>query len=249
MYAVRQLLLIGLSGLLFSAPSQLAAAPDSPFQNPQAATVLHGTLTLVDRNRALVVLQEGDHPRALKLDSISPALRVGDQVEIEGRLSPFYKSFPDYPDKPSGREMATTFEAPTDWAKHYLTRMRGYLRPPNDGQYTFWIAGDDEAELLLSTNENPANVKQIASTPRATWPREWERYPQQKSETVFLKGGETYYLEALQRQWRGHDCLAVAWKGPGIEQSVIDGRYLMPSPNATTAATNGIVREYWTNFF
>ena len=249
MYAVRQLLLIGLSGLLFSAPSQLAAAPVSPFQNFQAATVLHGTLTLVDTNRGLVVLQEGSHPRALLLDSISPTLRVGDQVEIEGRLSPFYKSFPDYPDKPSGREIATTFEAPTDWAKHYLTRMHGYLRPPTDGQYTFWIAGDDEAELLLSTNENPANMKQIASTPRATWPREWERYPQQKSETVFLKAGETYYVEALQRQWRGHDCLAVAWKGPGIEQSIIDGRYLMPSPSATTVATNGIVREYWTNFF
>ncbi|HWC61770.1 MAG TPA: histidine kinase, partial [Verrucomicrobiae bacterium] len=247
MHVARQLLLIGLSGLVFSTGANISAAPVSSAS--QSATVLRGTVTLVDTNRGMMVLQEGDHPRALKLDSFSQPLHAGDKVEIEGRVSPFYKSFPDYPDRPSGREIASSFEAPTDWAKHYMTRMRGYLRPPADGQYTFWVAGDDEAELFLSTNPDPANAKQIASTPRATWPREWERYPQQKSEPVFLKAGETYYIEALQRQWRGHDCLAVAWQGPGIEQNVIDGRYLSPSPSVTAAVTNGIVREYWTNFF
>src|SRR6185312_12379804 len=213
MHAARQFLILGLSALLLSTTSELAAAP-----------VFQGTVTLIDTNRSLVVLQDGSHPQALNLDAISPALRVGDQVQISGRVSPFYKPFPDFPDKPSGREIANSFEAPTDWAKHYLTRMRGYLRPPADGPYTFWVAGDDEAQLLLSTNQDPANVKQIASTPRATWPREWERYPQQKSEPVLLKAGETYYIEALQRQWRGHDCLAVAWQGPGVAQSVSDGR-------------------------
>jgi len=249
MHAARQLLLIGLSGLLLSTTFQLAAAPAFSSSNSSAPAVVQGTVTLVDTNRGLVVLQDGFHPRALKLDSISPTLRVGDRVEIEGRMSPYYQPFPDYPDKPSAREIASSFEAPTDWAKHYLTRMRGYLRPPRDGQYTFWIAGDDEAELLLSTNHESAHIEEIASTPRATWPREWERYPQQKSEPVFLKAGELYYIEALQRQWRGHDCLAVAWKGPGVEQSVIDGRYLSPASTLTAAVTNGIVREYWTNFF
>jgi signal transduction histidine kinase len=246
MHAARQLLFLALSGLSLFSTAQLSAAPVS---NSPTPTVLQGTITLVDTNRGLVVLQDDNHPRALKLDSISPTLRVGDHVEIEGRISPFYKPFPDFPDKPSGREIATSFEAPTDWAKHYLTRMRGYLRPPADGSYTFWVAGDDEAELFLSTNEAPANAHPIASTPRATWPHEWERYPQQKSEAVFLKAGETYYIEALQRQWRGHDCLAVAWQGPGLAQGVIDGKYLSPTPSRIAAVTNGIVREYWTNFF
>jgi signal transduction histidine kinase len=246
MHAARQLLFLG---LLLSTPIQLIAAPVSSVSNSPAPTVLQGTVTLVDTNRGLVVLQDGNRPRALTFDSVSLKLRVGDRVELAGHLSPFYQPFPDFPDKPSGREIANSFEAPTDWAKHYLTRMRGYLRPPADGPYTFWVAGDDEAELFLSTNEAPANIKQIASTPRATWPREWDRYPQQKSESIFLKAGETYYIEALQRQWRGHDCLAVAWKGPGVEQGIIDGRYLSPAPSPTAAVTNGIVREYWTNFF
>src|SRR5690349_5887987 len=153
MHAARQLLLIGLSGCLLSTPFQLLAGPVSSSSNSPATTAVQGIVTLVDTNRGLIVLQDGNHPRALELESISPTLRVGDLVEIEGRLSPFYKPFPDYPDKPSGREIASSFEAPTDWAKHYLTRMRGYLRPPRDGQYTFWIAGDDEAQLLLSTNQ------------------------------------------------------------------------------------------------
>ena len=240
MHVARQLLLFVLSGLVFSTGAEISAAP------APSNSVFRGSVTLVDTNRGLIVLQDGDHPRALKLDFFSQPLHVGDRVEIEGRASPFYQAFPDYPDRPSGREIANSFEAPTDWAKHYLTRMRGYLRPPADGNYTFWVAADDEAELLLSTNQDPSNAKQIAATPRATWPREWERYPQQKSEQVFLKAGETYYIEALQRQWRGHDCLAAAWQGPGIAQGVIDGRYLSPAPGIVT---HGIVREYWTNFF
>jgi signal transduction histidine kinase len=249
MRAVRQLLLIALSGLAFSILNEtvgLAAPASSESPKP---TVLQGTVTLVDTNRSLIVLQDGEHPRALKLDVISEPPRVGDQVEIEGTVSPFFRAFPDYPNKPSGHAIASSFETPKDWAKHYLTRMRGYLRPPADGEYTFWVAADDEAELFLSSDEAPANIAKIAFTPRATWPREWDRYPQQKSQSISLKANRTYYIEALQRQWRGHDCLGVAWEGPGVKQSVIDGKYLSPVQTDWPRADHGILREYWTNFF
>jgi signal transduction histidine kinase len=251
MHAARQLLSIGLFGLILATLTQTAGGkggtPAAP--NSTTATVWEGTVTLVDTNRDLVVLQQGDHPMALRLDSLTQPLRVGDRIQIEGKVSPYFTAFPDYPDRPSGREIATSFEAPTDWAKHYLTRMRGFLRPPVDGNYTFWIAADDEAELFFSASEEMTNTREIAFAPRATWPREWERYPQQKSEEIFLKAGETYYIEAIQRQWRGHDCLAVAWQGPGIKQGVIDGQYLSPDQGFSAGATHGILREYWTNFF
>ena len=101
------------------------------------------------------------------------------------------------------------------------------------------------------TDANSWNTRRIAFIPRFGWtaPHQWTVYPSQHSDVIQLNAGETYYIEALQRQWRGHDCLAVAWQGPGVEQSVIDGRYLSPAPSMAAAVTNGIVREYWTNFF
>jgi hypothetical protein len=242
MHAVRQLLLIGLSGLVFSTLIDTVAAVDPAFSEANKGNVLQGTVTLVDTNRGLIVIQDGEHPRAIKLDSIPEPPHIGDRIEIDGAASPYFKVFPDYPNTPSGREIASSFEAPKDWAKHYLTRMRGFLQPPADGEYTFWIAGDDEAELFLSSNKEAARTTKIAFTPRATWPREWDRYPQQKSEPIFLKADHTYYIEALQRQWRGHDCLGVAWEGPGIRQSVIDGKYLSPVKGNWPKPDHGILR-------
>ena len=108
----------------------------------------------MDTNRDLVVLQDGDHPTRAQAGFLPQPLHAGDRIEIEGKVSPYFTAFPDYPDRPSGREIANSFEAPTDWAKHYLTRMRGFLRPPADGEYTFWVAADDEAELFLSSDQD-----------------------------------------------------------------------------------------------
>ena len=252
MSVTRPLFLIGLHVLLAAVPVGTAAGKvgaELSVSNLETAQVFEGTVTLVDTNRHLVVLQDADRPMAIKLDAITQPPCVGDRIAIEGRVSPYFTAFPDYPDRPSGREIVDSFEGPTDWKYYYLTRMRGFLRPPADGQYTFWIAADDEAELWLSSNQEAAKAKKIAFAPRATFPREWKRYPEQKSEPVFLKAGENYYIEAIQRQWRGHDCLAVAWQGPDIKQGVIEGRYLSPKQDIYDGVTNGILREYWTNFF
>ncbi|MBK8046736.1 MAG: hypothetical protein IPK16_06205 [Anaerolineales bacterium] len=37
----------------------------------------------------------------------------------------------------------------------YGVRIRGYLLPPVDGDYRFWIAADDRGALFLSTDETP----------------------------------------------------------------------------------------------
>lgn len=250
MRALRQLLLIG--GLVLPLLSEtVAGSPALPPADsiPKSPHVFSGTVTLIDTSRNLIVLQDHDQAFPIKLDSLPQPFHLGERVAIQGKVSPYFGAFPDYPAKPSGRELMPSFEAPTDWAKHYLTRVRGFLHPPADGKYRFWVAGDDEAELLLSSDQQPANAKKIAFAPRATWPREWDRYSQQKSEPIFLKAGQAYYIEALQRQWRGHDCLAVAWEGPGISQGVIGQKYLSPDENGGPSATNGILREYWTNFF
>ncbi|MBN1766171.1 MAG: hypothetical protein JW860_12995 [Sedimentisphaerales bacterium] len=134
----------------------------------------------------------------------------------------------NYPDNPSGSEQLTSFDGPVNWTENYGTRIRGYLYPPTTGDYTFWIAGDDNCELWLSTDGTSANAVLIANVPVWTNHLEWDRYSQQESSPISLTAGQKYYIEVLHKEYTGGDNIAVAWSGPGISQEVIDGEYLSP---------------------
>ena len=221
---------------------------------------LIGTLTLVDTNRHLLVVQDNTGAIAVNTDVQIGSLRPGQLVSLEGASgSPYFVTFPDYPYRPSGWDIRTSFEAPSNWGDYHLTRMRGYLHPPTTGEYTFWIASDNSSELWLSPDDDPAKVRKIAFVRQGDWvnPHEWFRFPSQRSETILLRAGQTYYIEAFQEQLTQDDHLSVAWQGPGLSQSVIEGRYLTPwvderNPSLPAwnsgGATNCILREYWTNY-
>jgi signal transduction histidine kinase len=222
---------------------------------------LEATVTYVDEERSLVVLQDSSAAIGVYLPSNHVVLEPGERVLVEGRgVAPFVQSFPDYPDQPAGRSFLTSFEAPSCLGTYYLARVRGYLHPPVTGTYTFWIASDDAGEFFLSTDASPEDRREIASNAirNSTRVREWDRYPSQKSEPITLKAGATYYVEALHIQNYGSNSMAVAWKGPGIERSVIDGQFLTPwidlSDENNPALpepipTNGLLREQWNHFF
>lgn len=211
---------------------------------------LTGIVTLTDTNRNLAVLQDSTGAVALNFSPYDYSLQVGQVVTVEGENSYLYCSgFPDFPLRPAEKDVEPNFEAPTDSNQYRLTRMRGFLRAPVTGEYTFWIASDNSSELWLSPGAEPAKVRKIASIQRFGWvaPREWSRYPSQHSQPIILNAGETYYIEAISEQTSGGENLAVAWQGPGLNQSLISSRYLAPWP-AIGDATNGILRECWTNF-
>jgi hypothetical protein len=135
----------------------------------------------------------------------------------------------NYPDNPNGRALITSLEGPTNWADNYGTRIRGYLYPPADGNYTFWIASDDAGSLRLSTDDDPCHAVQIAYVSNWTDPHQWNKETNQQSSPKPLLAGHKYYIEALQKEGGGGDNIAVAWQGPGIAtQQVIDGAYLSP---------------------
>ena len=140
-----------------------------------------------------------------------------------------------YPYAPTGNNMLATFEAPTNWADNYGTRVRGYVHAPVSGQYRFWIAGDDYSELRLSSGANPANAQFIASVPGYTGVREWTKYAQQKSALITLVAGQKYYIEALQKEGGGGDNLAVGWEVPGQALAIVDGIYLSPYVRPTVS--------------
>ncbi len=118
-----------------------------------------------------------------------------------------------------------SFEGPTDNADNYGTRVRGYIFPEVSGNYRFWIATDNNGELWLSTNDDPANKSRIAYVSGWTNFREWDKFPEQKSAEIYLEAGQRYYIEALQKEGTIGDNLAVKWRLP-------DGSYQAPIPGS-----------------
>jgi len=115
---------------------------------------------------------------------------------------------------------------------NYGSRMRGYLCPPQSGNYTFYIAGDDAAELWLSTNDKSENKTKIASLSTYTDFRDWYKYPSQKSITINLNAGTKYYIEVLQKEALGGDHVSVGWKLPdGTLEGPIQGKHVVPFGN------------------
>jgi hypothetical protein len=110
------------------------------------------------------------------------------------------------------------FDCPTNFADNYGERIRGYITAPTTGSYTFWIASDDNSELWLSLDENPGNLKKIASITGSIWTGHnvWNAYPSQQSCPINLAGGKRYYIEVLHKEGTGGDNLSVGWQGPGI---------------------------------
>lgn len=226
------------------------AAPDSS----RIVAIQRGTITLIDAERKLLVLQKGTNATAVQVENFDPTLRVGDEVELKGELGPFFSSIPDFPNSPARADILMSFEAPTNLGNTTLSRLRGVLHPPTTGDYTFWIASDDSSELWLSDGEIPEAARKIAQveTGRFTEARQWTRFSSQQSEKIRLEAGRSYYIEALGQNTSGRDCLAVAWQPPGSVPEVIDRAFVSPLPlpgKEMTTVRQGISWELWTNFF
>ena len=132
-----------------------------------------------------------------------------------------------FPDKPSGVSLLTRFEAPVNWKDQYGARIRGYVHPPQTGDYTFWVAADDHAELWLSDSENPQGKARIVNLNRWTRSRDWNAHPEQKSKPIHLEAGKRYYIEALHHEATVDDCLAIGWQLPdGEMERPIPGKRL-----------------------
>ena len=136
------------------------------------------------------------------------------------------------------------FEIPVNAAEQYGTRLRGYICPPVTGDYTFWISSDDNGELWLSSNNDPANKSLIANVPLWSNSREWNKFPEQQSTTINLVAGERYYVEALMKEGSGGDNLAVGWQLPdGSLNRPISGQYLLPWDGGVSSQPIGFTIE------
>jgi uncharacterized protein (DUF1800 family) len=135
---------------------------------------------------------------------------------------------------PSATSTATSLEAPTNSGDDYAQRLRGYLTAPETGNYYFWIAGGNAAELWISNDAEPVNAfrraRVVAGSPT---PQTWTIEAGQKSPWMALEQGKRYYIEIRHKAGSGPgDNLAVGWSRPGeatnAPSEVVPGHVLSP---------------------
>ena len=125
-----------------------------------------------------------------------------------------------------------TLEGITDYGDNYGERIRGYLTAPTTGNYYFWIAGADSAELWISNNSEPGNKvrRSYVSPLNPTSPRQWSLAPNQRSGWLTLVAGQRYYIEILHKAGVGAgDNWSVGW---------------LQDPTGTNTAPAGVVPGY-----
>jgi hypothetical protein len=130
--------------------------------------------------------------------------------------------------------LASSFEMPNDDILNYTRRVSGYFIPPTSGGYVFFVSADDDSDLLLSTDSDPAHKRLIAQEGNWDGSRQWvsvaggstSTLSQKRSDQwspdggvttpyasgISLIAGHLYYLEGVQHQGAGGDYFGVTYK-------------------------------------
>jgi len=154
-------------------------------------------------------------------------------LDITGTAVADLTNNPNYPSNPTGSEIVGLFEGPVNWQDDthpYGSRLHGWLYITQTGDYTFWIATDDNGQLWLSTDANPANAVLVSQCTAWADSRQWDDPDVIPSGPIHLEADNMYYIMGLQKEQGGGDNISAAWQGPdsGGIREVIPGRHLIP---------------------
>ncbi|MBN2162691.1 MAG: hypothetical protein JXR25_06630 [Pontiellaceae bacterium] len=121
------------------------------------------------------------------------------------------------------------------WSRYGL-RMRGTIRMPVDGRYSFALTGDDVAQVWMSGDENPYNRQLILDLDSATAFRDLSD-PDVPTVEMELPGNQVCYVEILLKESSGGDHVSLWWKRPGREHYEVIGweyisSYVQPNDDA-----------------
>ncbi|WP_404362263.1 PA14 domain-containing protein [Marinobacter sp.] len=152
-------------------------------------------------------------------------------------------TLPGFPENPDEIIQLTELRGPTNQGDSYGVLVRGFIIPPADGQYRFFVNGDDETQFWLSPSTDAAGATKVASVPRWASLGDYTKYPEQTSQLIEMNSGQKYYFEILFKEGSGADHYSVAWEGPSLSQQVIEsnhiaslGQALYPDDQATKTA-------------
>jgi hypothetical protein len=118
------------------------------------------------------------------------------------------------------------------YGANYGERIRGYITAPVTGNYYFWIAGSDSAELWISNDGESVNKvrRALVSPTNSTAPHQWTLQSSQRSGWLTLVAGQNYYLEILHKAGNNaNDNWSVGW---------------LQDPYGTNTTPSGVVANY-----
>jgi hypothetical protein len=133
-----------------------------------------------------------------------------------------------------------TLEGTLNYGDNYGERIRGYFTAPTTGNYYFWIAGSDSAQLWISDDNQEVNqVLRALVTPtnnptapgqNGTSSRQWNLQSTQQSGWLALTAGQQYFIEILHKAGVGtNDNWSVGW---------------LQDPTGTNTTSAGVVPGY-----
>ena len=146
---------------------------------------------------------------------ISGYLYVEQWSNIPGATINDLISSPAFYGQPDDVYLVTEARALSNVGDDYGLRMSGRVTAPVTGNYRFWLAGDGQCELFLSTDASAYNRRTIAKVTTGTNVNQWNAEPGQRSASISLQAGQEYYIEVLMKESSGADHVAVAWDYPG----------------------------------
>ncbi len=115
---------------------------------------------------------------------------------ITGGLIDDLYNAPQFPDQPDRVEYVRGFELDRDpLTDNYGARLSAFFHPTAGGTYDFFVANDDEAELLLSSDTSEANLVSLGVFFLS--PREFE---EPLAFSGNLAAGQSYLLRGLLKQ-------------------------------------------------
>jgi len=137
-----------------------------------------------------------------------------------------------YTNAPTFLSYLTSFETPSGQGNNYAERVSALFIPARTTNYVFFIAGDDDSDLFLSTDADAANKRLIARETVWSNSRQWltsgggsviasKRSDQfagttwPTGNTISLTNGNQYYLEGVHHQGSGGNSFAATFKFAG----------------------------------
>lgn len=130
---------------------------------------------------------------------------------VDGLLSD-----PKYPASPDETRLLNAINTPNGYGDNYGARVSGFIIPPSNGDYVFFLSSDDASQFWLSTDDKEANLAMIAEeTGCCAAFQEPETGDPATSTPVTLVGGRKYAFHAFVKEGGGGDYLQVAARKVG----------------------------------
>lgn len=151
---------------------------------------------------------------------------------------------PNYPNSPTSTQTISSglLESPINIDDNFGARLSALVCAPQDGDYTFWLTGDDGSELYVSSDTSPANTSLAAEVVGWTNVGEWTKYPSQQSSPITLSAGQYYYVEGNYKEGAGGDHVQIGWTLPDatVERPISSTNYSLPSETGAVSTVPGV---------